>query len=55
MLMLPPEVRAAASLLMTWTRDEAVKMRAAQVQGPCVVLYELVESVCEFFLSWFKC
>jgi hypothetical protein len=54
-LILPPEVRDAASLLMTWTLDEALELRAAEEHGPRVVLCELVGSVCEYFLLEFKC
>lgn len=52
--MIPDEVRAAAVLLREWTFAEAQKMRAAGVSGPGVLMFELVGSVCDYFLGAVK-
>jgi len=51
---IPPEVRAAAELLRDWCLEEGRKMRRAGVLGPVVMMFELVGSVCEYFLGVFK-
>lgn len=48
--MIPADVRRAAELLEQWTLLEARKMRVAGMPGPAVMLFELVGSVCGYFL-----
>jgi hypothetical protein len=51
-VVIPDDVRAAAELLETLTLEEGRKMRAAGLLGPAV-MFELVGSVCEYFLGVF--
>jgi hypothetical protein len=51
---IPDDVRAAAELLAMWCLAEGLKMREAGVPGPAVMMFELVGSVCEYFLSVFE-
>jgi len=55
--MIPAEVRVAAATLGTWCLDEAARLRGAlnPTNSKVVLLYELVGSVCEYFIKESKC
>jgi len=55
--MIPAEVRVAAATLGTWCLEEAKRIRSVPGSGPdkVVLFYELVGSVCQYFLKGPTC
>jgi hypothetical protein len=55
--MIPAEVKAAAATLGTWCLEEAKRLRGAlnPTNSKVVLFYELVGSVCDYFLKVLGC